>query len=271
MPHLYAAEPDANQVAVLAQPLTGASLPGFAISGFNFNSGVAFDSAKNLYVTNTSTPSIAVFAPPYNAASAPVFTIAGVTSGLSTPEQIGFDAAGDLWVADETNGVIKYVPPFSASSAPALHVNTGLSSPQGVAFDSAANLYVADNAGKLAMFAPPYASAPTTTTTGLQFPLAIVSDGSHVYVADFGVKGIVAFNTPLVGGDTPVFTLSFGLLNGPHGLTLDANGNLLAGTNAGEIVIYSPPFTSTNFPVFNIPCFEAPSTNCLTRQLAFGP
>jgi sugar lactone lactonase YvrE len=271
LPHLYAAEPSANEVAVLAQPLSAASLPAFNIAGFNFNSGVAFDTAKNLYVTNTSGPTIAVFTPPYTSASTPSFTIAGVSSGLSIPEQLGFDAAGNLWVADQASKVIKYTPPFSAGSAPALHVMTGLSSPQGIAFDGAANLYVADNNGLLAMFASPYAAAPITTANGLQFPLAILTDATHVYVADFGKKGIVVYNTPLVGADAPVFTITNGLTNGPHGLTFDPSGNLLAGTNAGEIVLYSPPFSAASTPLFTIPCFVTPPGNCLTRQLAFGP
>lgn len=271
LPHLYAAEPSANEVAVLAQPLSAGSLPGFVISGFNFNSGIAFDAAKKLYVTNTSGSSIAVFTPPYSAASAPSFTIAGVSSGLNIPEQLSFDGSGNLWVADQANKIIEYTPPFSAGSTPALHVSTGLSLPQGVAFDGAANLYVADNSGLLAMYASPYAAAPKTTANGLQFPLAIVTDVAHVYVADFGKKGIVVFNTPLVGGDTPAFTITTGLTNGPHGLTFDASGNLIAGTNAGEKVFYAPPFSAASAPLFTIPCFVSPPANCLTRQMAFGP
>ncbi|HEV2908125.1 MAG TPA: hypothetical protein VGX02_02545 [Candidatus Eremiobacteraceae bacterium] len=270
-PHLYAAEPDVNQVAALPLPLSAASVPAFNISGFNFNSGVAFDVAQNLYVSNTSGPSIAVFAPPYSAASAPTFTIAGGSSGLSTPEQIGFDASGDLWVADQTNKVIKYTPPFSAASAPALHVMTGLSSPQGVAFDVAANLYVADNTGLLAMFASPYAGAPITTANGLQFPLAVITDSAHVYVADFGKKGVVAYTTPIAAAQAPAFTITTGLTNGPHGLAFDSAGNLYVSTNGGEIVVYAPPFSAASTPTFTIPCFESPATNCLTRQMAFGP
>lgn len=270
-PHLYAAEPDVNQVAVLAQPLAASSVPTFNISGFNFNSGVAFDVAQNLYVSNTSGPSIAVFAPPYSAASAPSFTIAGATSGLSTPEQIGFDAAGNLWVADQTNKVIKYMPPFSAASAPALHVMTGLNLPQGVAFDGAANLYVADNSGLLAMFASPYTGAPITTTSGLKFPLAVITDSTHVYVADFGTSAVVGYTTPITAAQVPAFTIHIGLTNGPHGLAFDSSGNLYVSTNGGEIAVFTPPFSSASPPTIIIPCFESPSTNCLTRQMAFGP
>ena len=268
-PHLFAAEYLANQVAVLGVPLSASSTPAFSVSGFNNDSGVAFDSMHNLYVSNTSTPSIAVFAPPYSAASTPSFAIAGVTSGLVTPEQIGFDPSGNLWVADEKPQVVEYKPPFSASSAPSQTVTMSLSSPQGVAFDASANMYVADNNTTLFVFAPPYSGAPLTTIHGLQFPLAVTLDATHVYVADFGTKGIVAFNLPIAGGDMPAYTITNGMTNGPHGLVFDSSGNLLVGTNAGEIVVFAPPLSAASTPLFTIPCFDAP--NCLTRQLAFGP
>lgn len=270
-PHLYAAEPNANQVAVLAPPLTMTSPPVFNIGGFNFDSGVAFDAAKNLYVSNTAGGSVAVFNPPFTASSTPAFTIAGLPSKLVTPEQIGFDASGNLWVADQINKVLEFMPPFSAGSVPALTVSNSINSAQSVAFDAAANLYVADNNGELDVFAPPYGGAPVQTTMGLQFPLAVTTDATHVYVADFGIKGVVVYALPVASGAAPAFTITSGLTNGPHGLTFDSHGNLYASTNAGEIVIYVPPLASSSAPLLTVACFVSPGSSCLTRQMAFGP
>ena len=270
-PHLYAAEPSANHVAGLSLPLTMTSMAAFNISGFNFNSGVAFDAARNLYVSNTGGASIAVFNPPYTVTSAPAFTVAGASSLLVAPEQIGFDASGDLWVADQTAKVLEFVPPFSASSAPALTVSNSITSAQGVAFDSAQNLYVADNNATLDVFTPPYNASPTQTMNGLIFPLAVVTDAAHVYVADFGNKGVAVFNLPVASGVAPAFTMTNGLGNGPHGLTFDGSGNLYVSTNAGEIVLFMPPFSAASTPVLTVSCFVSPSSNCLTRQMAFGP
>jgi len=269
-PHLYAAESSANQVAVLKLALTMTSMPAFNIGGFTSNTGVAFDSAKNLYVSNTVAGSVAVFNPPYSSTSAPVFTIAGAASTLVHPEQIGFDSSGNLWVADQISTVLEFTPPFGAASAPALTVSNSVNSAQGVAFDASRNLYVADGNAALEVFAPPYASAPVKNTTGLQFPSAVVTDAANAYVADFSAKGVVVFSLPVTAVAAPAFTITSGLGNGPQGLTFDGSGNLYVSTNAGEIVIFVPPFSVTSTPALTVSCFESPAS-CLTRQMAFGP
>ena len=138
-------------------PATGAQL--------NSPSGVATDSAGNLYIADTTNHRIRKVA----VGSGTISTVAGTgTAGYSgdngpasgaelhSPAGIALDASGNLYIADQGNGVIRKVTPtgtittvagnnetgFSGDNGPA--TNATLYEPAGVAVDSAGNLYIAD-------------------------------------------------------------------------------------------------------------------------------
>ena len=65
-----------------------------------------------------------------------------VSSGLDDPDGLAFDAAGNLYVANDGNNTISKVTPAGAVST---FVSSGLDDPDGLAFDAAGNLYVAND------------------------------------------------------------------------------------------------------------------------------
>src|SRR2546429_126026 len=108
----------------------------------------------------------------------PTAAITGGNAGLTQPEVIAFDAAGDLYVANVSNNSITvYAAGTTGNATPTATIagnNTGLSGPEGIALGAAGHLYVAHNRknntpayppgapGK----APPPDATPTVTIAG---------------------------------------------------------------------------------------------------------
>ena len=111
----------------------------FASTGLNLPTGLAFDSANNLYVANFISNTIEKFTP---GGVASVFA----STGLSNPLGLAFDASGNLYVANQGNGTIEKFTPGGVGS---VFATTGLGSLEGLAFDSAGNLYVASDAANI--------------------------------------------------------------------------------------------------------------------------
>jgi uncharacterized protein (TIGR03437 family) len=142
-------------------PSSGDNSPATSASLFS-PTGVAVDSAGNLYIADTGNSRIR------KVSNGIITTVAGNggygfngDNGLATsaqlynPEGIAVDSAGNLYIADTldnrirkvSNGVITTVGGngtygFSGDNAPA--TSSQLSRPTGVAVDSAGNVYVAD-------------------------------------------------------------------------------------------------------------------------------
>jgi hypothetical protein len=132
---------------------------------FNNPSGVAVDSATNIYVADTWNHTIRKVTP-----TRVVTTLAGLAGSSGSadgmgnaarfnyPSGIAVDSAGNLYVADTYNNTIRKVTPAGTNwvvttlgGAPGIWGSSDgrgsaarFSNPNGVAADSAGNLYVAD-------------------------------------------------------------------------------------------------------------------------------
>lgn len=109
---------------VIGQADLASSGAATAASGLNFPTGIAFDSAGNLWIGDTGNNRVLQFKPAFangmsaslalGQASFTTNTAATTQSGLSGPFGIGFDSSGDLGVANVNNSrTLGFTPPFS--------------------------------------------------------------------------------------------------------------------------------------------------------------
>jgi uncharacterized protein (TIGR03437 family) len=160
---------------------------------------VALDSAGNLYIADFGNNRIR------RVSNGVITTVAGNGAGgyggdgglataalLDQPEGVAVDAAGNLYIGDSGNSVVRKVSNgvittvagtgtagFSGDSGPA--TGARLNSPEGVAVDSAGDLYIADNVNnRVRVLAPvgpcTYSVSPTTLlapASGGNLPVSI--------------------------------------------------------------------------------------------------
>jgi sugar lactone lactonase YvrE len=197
---------------------TSGSLDGTGSAArLNGASGVATDSAGNVYVADTGNHTIRKITP-----AGLVSTLAG-TAGLSgsvdaagaaarfnTPRGVATDSADNVYVADSGNNTIRKITPAgvvstlagtagSSGSTDAAGAAARFSVPDGVATDSAGNVYVADSgnhtirkitaAGAASTLAGTAGSPGSTDAAGplarFNFPRGVATDSANnVYVAD---------------------------------------------------------------------------------------
>jgi len=203
--------------------------PGFvdgtgALARFGRPGGVAADGLGNLYVADGNTIRKIVIA------TAAVTTLAGTAyqdgsadgtgaaARFAAPSGVASDGAGNLYVADTTNHIIRKIAvatgvvttiagmPNQTGSADGSGMAARFNRPLGVASDGAGNLYVADSSnhairkvvvatGDVTTFAgaagqPGYADG-TGTAASFVTPSGVAADGAgNLYVADSANGGI---------------------------------------------------------------------------------
>lgn len=214
-------------------PITGSSTPVYLIPALRpnptFVNSVAVDSVGNMYVGDAEAGTISVYVPPLLSATAPAFQI----SGVNQPAQITFDASHSLWVAAcGSNQVVRFDPPFSATSVPALIITLPGAGqcPHGIGFDVQGDLYVAArNVNAVYSFVPPFSSMSQPsfsivgTLTLLAAPETVVFDNAgKLFVANGSgaTSGILIFVPPFSANSVPAnilqgVTTPTGLAVGP--------------------------------------------------------
>jgi len=188
---------------------------------FDYPAGVAFDN-NNLYVCDSANSTIRQI----SLATGVVTTIAGQPGVASFqdntsqptffnhPEGIAYDGAGNLYIADSGNNVIRRLQISSGAvttiagnvtvSPPGFADGTGtaanFSNPLGICYDGAGNLYVADSGnsairkvtnitgGANAGVVQTLAGSPTTST--FYWPQGVVFANPYLYVVDSGYDAV---------------------------------------------------------------------------------
>jgi len=159
----------------------------------------------------------------YVAAPAPVTTLVG--SGLNKPGGVAVDAAGNVYIADTYNDVIKEWTPSNQVVATLVSV----SRPSGLALDSAGDIYFADSQNQAVdEWMPGTANVTTVISSGLNAPGGIALDSANnIYVADQGDNAIYVQPS----GTTVVNTVLAGLNAPLAGLDLDVAGDIFFSGN----------------------------------------
>ena len=240
------------------------------LGGAQFNNlrGITMDTAGNIYVADTGNNTIRKIAP-----GGTVITLAGSpgqsgsADGLggaarfNAPAAVAVDAAGNVYVADTGNDIVRVITPAgvvttlagtpgAVGSANGTGSAARFNAPAGIAVDAAGDVYVADTGNHtIRKIAPgqivtllagrvgkPGTNLGTGTTAQFNAPLNLAVDAlGNVYVADSKNSRICSINpggtvNTLAGkgdvagsADGQVHSAHFNL---PAGIAIDAVGNI---------------------------------------------
>jgi trimeric autotransporter adhesin len=282
--------------------IAGNGMSGFSGDGgaatsaeLNTPSGVAVDSAGNLYIADVGNQRIRIV----SAGTGLITTIAGngmsgfsgdngaaTSAELNNPNGVTVDSAGNLYIADVGNQRIRIVSigtgaittiagngtsGFSGDNGAA--TSAELNNPDGVTVDSAGNLYIADSANNVIRLVSAATGLITTiagngtsgfsgdngagTSAELNNPDSVAVDGAgNIYIADTlnnrirMVSAATGTITTVSGNGTPGFSGNNGAATGaelhtPISVALDSVGNLYIADSLNfvvrEVQVTMPP------------------------------
>jgi len=188
--------------------------------------GMAFDAASNLYVTNWSASTVSKFTGPGDPHTPSLF----VSSGLNTPESIVFDAAGDVYIGNVFGGGIRKYD--AAGTFQNAVISTTRIDWMDLAADQTTMLFTQEGAFiksvdvTTGVLNPNFASGLTQA-----FALRILADGG-VLVADLG--NVKRFNA----AGTLIQTYDVGAENTWFSLNLNPDGTSFWAGNFGSGIAY---------------------------------
>jgi sugar lactone lactonase YvrE len=204
--------------------------------GWDTPKGLAFDRSGNLFVGDFKTDTIFKVAPDG--------TRSAFATGVHWPNNIAFDATGNLYAlspAGESKGAILKFSPDGTKSTFA----SGVGFPLSLAFDSAGNLFVSEmDSGSIFRFTPDGSKGTFATNVGYVDSLAFDA-GGNLFALDKNSGSIFKF-TP----DGKKSTFATGI--GSTVLAFDSAGNLLAeDSNSNTIFKFKPTGAKSAFAKIN--------------------
>ena len=243
-------------------------------SSFNFPMGVTVDAAGNIYVADSENNLIRKITPTGIVSTLAGSGLSGKTNGTGIaasfyqPTSVAVDAAGNVYVADSENNLIRKITPVGivstlAGSGTAGSINgTGTAAsfnfPQGVAVDATGNVYVAESGGNslIRKITPAgivstlagggYGNANGTgTAASFGGPSGVAVDvAGNVYVADQGNNLIRKISSAgvvstLAGNGVQNKINGTGTaasFNFPYSVAVDAAGNVYVADQGNNLI-----------------------------------
>lgn len=201
--NLYVADSDNHRIRKVTPQgvvttVAGSGTPGWSdgtgtSAMFNGPSGVAVDTSGNLYVADTFNHRIRKIAPggsvttlAGNGSPGMVNHTVGTSAAFNQPWGIVVDSAGNLFVSDFNNNLIRKI---MASGAVSTFASANLNGPSGMAIDSSYNLYVASYSDSRLVKVTP---GGTVTILGGQGYAGFSGDGGPATSAAFSQPRAVA-------------------------------------------------------------------------------
>ena len=248
--NLWVADSGNNSIVEFKAPFTTGERSAIAIGEYSDGQpnatnldepqGIAFDSAGNLWVADSSDNRVVEYKAPLASGEAASLVIgqASLTSAtdddgranLSSPEDVAFDHSGNLWVADtQDSRVLEFAFPFSNgeeasavigapnfSSVSGNDTQSTLTLPEAIAFDHSGDLWVSDSGNSRVLeFPQPLATGENATD--------LIGQYSYFYG----------------GPNATQYQLGY-----PEGIAFDSTGNLwVADPGYARVLEYSDPLT----------------------------
>jgi DNA-binding beta-propeller fold protein YncE len=205
-------------------------------TGLNNPSGVAVDTAGNVYVADTGNARVLKLPARSNTQVTLPFT------GLFDPGGVAVDSAGNVYVTDYGNNSALKLLAGSDTSVKLPFAD--LTAPTGVAVDTAGNVYVLDNGRDLALRLPAGSNTPVELkldAIDLHQPQGMAVDSAgNIYITGYG-------NAP-VWCSSPLVKLPFTGFTGqrpPNGVAVDSAGNVYAVDSFNQRVVELPARSTT--------------------------
>jgi sugar lactone lactonase YvrE len=250
-------------------------------SELNGPSGVAVDAAGNVYIADAGNSVIR------KVSNGVITTIAGTgmpgyfgdygpatEAMLYQPSGVAVDAAGNLYIADSGNNVIRKVSNgvittmagngygaldyetdsylrfggYTGDNGPA--TSAELNWPSGVAVDAAGNLYIADTGNNVVR---KVSSGVITTIAGNGY------GANDYFLTGFGRAGYSGDNGPATSAE----------LNWPVGVSVDASGKVYIADTLNQVVRVLVPASATP-PIQPVQLISCPSVTLLPATLQIG-
>lgn len=167
-----------TKVVEYTSPFSSGQTPALTITnGITSSYGIAFDAAKNLYVTNGDnniTQPVLMFAPPYTG----IPLVGNIPTTFTTALRGAAVNGSFLYVVDSNGAAIyRFATPFQGSQVATLILTTPLPGIRGIAFDSAGNMYLSNaSQNQIYVYNPPFSvgqSPAFTITNGLASPFGL--------------------------------------------------------------------------------------------------
>ncbi|OGR53462.1 MAG: hypothetical protein A2049_09515 [Elusimicrobia bacterium GWA2_62_23] len=255
---------------VLGQPDFYSAARGLAANKMSSPDGAAISPDGRLFVADLGNCRVLGFSPPFSTSKAAEIVIGQQDFDSNScqvsadtfdhPQKLKFDAAGNLWVMDQANRLLRFPAPYAGVSADLVigqdnftsnlagTASNRLNGPVDFAFDAVGALWVADGYNYRAVrFSPPF----------------------HTGKAADIVLGQSDFVTKKYQSATSADTFA------PKGISSDNLGNILISESApGRVLVFNPPFY-TKMPaaaVLGQPDMATPPTRtntCATTAAEF--